>query len=77
MIPRRLPRIPFPKTQIQKIESDVSSGVLSEEQGQKSIHALKMRCYNQDRVKQGEPDPKLAGAILDLVQGTTIDLMRI
>jgi hypothetical protein len=69
MIPTRPPRIPFPKAQIQKIENDVSSGVLSEDQGQKSIQFIKTRYYNQDRLKEGQPDPKLAGAILELARG--------
>jgi hypothetical protein len=69
MIPRKPPRIPFPKTQIQKIQSDVSSGAVSEEAAQKSIEFLKLRYYNQNRLKLGQPDPKLAGAIVELAQG--------
>ena len=69
MIPRKPPRIPFPKRQIENIRADVSAGTISEERAEKSISFLKTRFYNQDRIKEGQADPKLAGAILELAHG--------
>ena len=70
MIPRKPPRLPFPRLAIKKVEEQVSSGEITPEKSQRTINYLKSRYYNQNRLKEGEADPKLAGAILELAQGS-------
>ena len=70
MIPRKPPRIPFPKLSIKMVEEKVASGEISPENSEKTINHLKSRYFSQNRLKEGEADPKLAGAILELAQGS-------
>lgn len=66
MIPRR---IPFPKRQIERIEKQLAAGELPQENAEKAITFFKSRYFNQNRLKRGEGDPKLARGVLQLVQG--------
>ena len=68
MIPRKPPRILFPKLSIKKVEEQAASGEITPEKSERTIKHLKSH-YNQNRLKEGEADPKLAGAILELAQG--------
>jgi hypothetical protein len=69
MLPRKALRLPFPKRQIQKAESDAQAGVITPETSQKIINFYKTRYYRQQTLKPGEGDPKLASAIIELAQG--------
>ena len=69
MIPRKALRLPFPKRQIQKAESDAQKGIISPETSQKLINFHNTRYFRQDTLKPGEGDPKLASAILEIAQG--------
>jgi hypothetical protein len=69
MIPRKALRLPFPKRQIQKAESDAQKGIIQPETSQKIINFYNTRYFRQDTLKPGEGDPKLASAILEIAQG--------
>jgi hypothetical protein len=69
MLPRRLSRLIYPKPQFMIKEKPSKSklpGSAAERSGPKREI---MQPPKQIRVKEGEGDPKLAGAILELVQG--------
>ena len=74
MIPRKPPRIPFPKSLIKKVEEQAASGEITPERSERATNYLKCRYYNHNRLKEGEADPKLAGAILELAQGSLCSL---
>jgi hypothetical protein len=69
MIPRKPPRLPFPKIQINKVQEQLESGEITSEKSEKTINFLKSRYYNQHRRKEGEGDPKFAAAVLELAEG--------
>lgn len=69
MIPRKPPRVRgniFPRPQVNKFQRDTLSCELSAENSKGIENSVK---NGQHRLKQGEGDPKLAGAILELAQG--------
>ena len=59
----------FPKLPIVKIQRLAALKRLPCENSEKSIKSLKSRINQKARVKEGQADPKLAGAILELAQG--------
>jgi hypothetical protein len=68
MIPRKPPRVwgnIFPKPQIGRLQGGPAPNQLTAEKSEGVASSLK----RQNRIKQGEGDPKLAGAILELAQG--------
>jgi hypothetical protein len=79
MIPRKPPRIPFPKARFYSVESkpeatEISSrqtenaGGNTPETTEKAADSQKFY-HKQNRLKPGQSDPKLASAILELAQG--------
>jgi hypothetical protein len=69
MIPRRPPRFLYPKQLIQKTQSEAESGKIPPEKAEKTINFLKSRYQNQNKIKEGQSDPKLAAAIIELAEG--------
>jgi hypothetical protein len=79
MIPRKPPRVPFPKARLYSVQSNLepaeissgkteNAGEITSETTEKAANSQKFY-HNQNRLKPGQSDPKLAGAILELTQG--------
>ena len=69
MIPRKIARFPFPKRQIQSVQSDAQNGTIPPETSDKIINFYNTRYFRQETLKPGETDPKLASAIIEIAQG--------
>jgi hypothetical protein len=59
----------YPKQLIQKTQQASETGNISPEQAEKKIKFLNTWHANQNKIKQGESDPRLAAAIIELAEG--------
>ena len=62
-------RVPVPNRPLNLIQEQVSSSQSTVQNVEKATDLPKIRYYNPNRLKQGEGDPKLADAIIQLLQG--------